>query len=72
MEQNKSEKLQCAECEKKIDYGRDVITVEKGVVGPRGVIPLGETMTFCSEECVSNYFNGPPSHDLPKLPPRIP
>ena len=72
MEEKEQQEFQCAECERKIEYGRDVITVEKGVVGPRGVIPLDEATTFCGEECVGNYFNGTPNPDLPKLPPRIP
>ena len=72
MREKEQREIQCAECEKKIEYGRDVVTVEKGVVGPRGIVPLGEMMTFCSEDCVGRYFDGTPSDDLPKLPPRIP
>ena len=44
----------------------------RGVIGPRGVIPLDEEQHFCSDECVSEYFNGDPTEGLPKLPPRIP
>ena len=34
--------VRCDQCRKKVEYGQDVITVERGVIGPRGSIPLGE------------------------------
>lgn len=49
-----------------------MLMVEKGVLGPRGPVPLGEVLFFCDEKCVSNYFNDVPDESLPKLPPRIP
>ena len=64
--------LRCAECHREIDLGHDLITAEKGVTGPRGVVPLGKVNVFCSEECISKYFNGQPSDDLPEVPRRIP
>ncbi len=69
---NQSQNLQCSECRRSIGYGGDIITTEKCVSGPRGIVPLGERLVFCSEECVSSYFNGADLGDLPKVPPRIP
>lgn len=71
MEYTEEKKLECASCRKVIDFGRDIIAVEHGVNGPRGFVPLGETLLFCREKCVSDYFD---SHDSnrQKLKPRIP
>jgi hypothetical protein len=65
-------KLRCSECRKSIDYGRDAISTEACVNGPRGLVSLGEKLVFCSEECVSNFFRDSDLSDLPSLPPRIP
>ena len=62
----------CKECNKLIDYGGDLIAVEKCVNGPRGRVPLGEILIFCNEECLSNYYCDYDGRELPKLPPRIP
>ena len=70
-ETQEKEKVRCENCRKTVEYGRDVITASRGVIGPRGVIPLDQEHHFCSEECVSSYFNGD-SKDIPRLPPRIP
>ncbi len=64
--------LTCDECQRPIQYGGDLLTVEKGVSGPRGVITLDDTLTFCQEECLSKYFNGASVNGLPQVPPRIP
>ena len=64
--------LNCNSCQRAIDFGHDLITAEKGVSGPRGIVPLGEIKVFCSEQCVSNYFNGILSDDLPEILRRIP
>jgi hypothetical protein len=62
--------LRCDQCRRPVEYGADVITVEKGVSGPRGVVPLGEALTFCSDECLASYFGG--DDDLPRISYRIP
>ena len=75
MEENESEKndaLQCDQCKHKISYAGDVISVEKCVNGPRGVIPLGEVMRFCCEDCVSKYFQQEPASNLKEIGQRIP
>lgn len=73
MENNQGqEPLRCDYCKGEIFLGRDVVRVEKSVNGPRGVIPLGEAFTFCSEACVSRFFDREPIDDLPEIQPRIP
>ena len=73
MKENKSEKSpRCENCKGEIRFGSDVISVEKCVSGPRGLIPLDETLTFCSEDCVSAYFDHEPTSGLPKVFRRIP
>ncbi len=69
---NQEEAVRCDYCKSEIQYGRDVISVEKCVNGPRGVIPLGDTYTFCSEACVSQFFDDEPLGDLEEVPRRIP
>ena len=71
MEYTEEKKLECASCRKEIDFGRDIIAVERGVNGPRGFVPLGETLFFCREMCVSEYFDNNDSN-RPKIKPRIP
>ena len=66
------DKLRCNECRTTIDYGRDAIATEACVNGPRGLVSLGETLVFCSEECLSNFFSDSDLSDLPSMPPRIP
>jgi hypothetical protein len=70
--QNDIAKLKCNECGKQVEYGGDVITMEKCVSGPRGIVPLGETLIFCCEECVGNYYGASDISELTKMPPRIP
>ena len=65
-------KLKCSECGKRIDYGGDLLTVEKCVLGPRGIVELGEKLLFCSEKCLRSYYSDTDVSQLPKMPPRIP
>ncbi len=69
---NHKPSLRCSECHREIDLGHDIITVEKAVSGPRGIVPLGDVATFCSEQCVSAYFDGTPASDLPEVPFKVP
>lgn len=62
----------CSNCNNEVHLGKDLFIAEKGVLGHRGPIPLGEVRFFCSETCLSNYFNDIPAESLPKFPPRIP
>ena len=56
MEEPQHDKLQCQECRKEIQFGKEFTTTEKSVVGPRGVVPLGHVIVLCSNECVAKYF----------------
>ena len=61
--------MKCEECQRKLELGVDVLTLEKCVVGPRGIVPLGEKSHFCSEECLTEFYSG---NDLPQIDRRIP
>ena len=50
----------CLQWRTEIQFGRDLVAVEKGVNGPRGFVPLGETLMFCSNRSVGECFDGPP------------
>lgn len=63
------EKSNCTNCRRKLEIGVDVICVEDGVIGMKGLIPLGKPMLFCSEKCLCDYFD---MSDLPSCPGRIP
>lgn len=58
---------ECGYCRTRLDIGRDSLGVQRGVVGHKRFIPLDDVIVFCSDECVSKYFNGTPS-----VQPRIP
>jgi len=64
-----NEKKKCANCTKDIDIGSDIIRVEEGVSGLKGFIPLENTMLFCCEKCLMDYFD---MSNLPSLPGRVP
>ena len=57
MEETNSIKLKCEHCRQEIQLGEDLWTVEKGVSGPRGVVPLGKVMVFCGEEHLKEFFD---------------
>ncbi len=61
--------MECSQCRRKLELGVDVITVEKCVIGPRGIVPLGESENFCSEECLIDFYN---DTDIPHIDRRIP
>jgi hypothetical protein len=57
-QEESNETKECMNCQFALDMGRDAISFELGVIGPRGFIPLDEKMLFCCEKCVKEYFNG--------------
>lgn len=57
-DENEHTKRRCVECHRAIEIGQEVIEVEQGVLGFRGTVPLRDRLTFCSRDCVRNYFNG--------------
>ena len=64
--------MNCAHCREEIDYGKDVLSVEEGVAGPRGFVPLEEKLFFCSEECLRDYYDKVDLSKLPKVKRRVP
>ena len=59
----------CTNCQRVLDLGMDVLTVQEAVLGPRGIVPLGEMLLFCSEACLKDYYD---LSDLAEVPRRIP
>lgn len=62
-------KLKCAQCNRELDVGKDVIRVDDGVMGMKGFVDLDHTLYFCSEECIKEYFD---LSGLSSIPGRIP
>ncbi|PHS15769.1 MAG: hypothetical protein COA78_04820 [Blastopirellula sp.] len=60
MEKIPPESVKCDQCRKKVENGKDVISVARGVFGPCSVIPLEEESHFCCEACVSDFFDTAP------------
>ena len=56
-ELEQGEKLKCEECGKEIHLGEDLIVVEKCVIGPSRIVPLGAIFCFCCEKCLCDYFS---------------
>lgn len=50
--------LKCQNCRRSVDYGKDCLRVSRGVLGPRGFVPLEDTM-FCCERCLAEYHADP-------------
>ena len=59
----------CTNCKRTLDLGVDALTVQEAVLGPRGIIPLGELLLFCSETCLMDYFD---LSDLVEVQRRVP
>ena len=59
----------CANCRRDLGVGVDTIRVDEGVIGTKDFVPLDNTMFFCCERCLRDYFD---MGDLPSMPPRIP
>ena len=62
----------CAECRKRLDLGVDVLTLEPGVIGPRGVVPLGDVQLLCSGACFRAHTGGSPPVTLKRRALQIP
>lgn len=63
--------IECAECHARIDLGRDLIRLEQGVLGPRGLVPLENAVYFCSESCMQEHVCGNEA-TVEKRPRRMP
>ena len=70
--EQETRQTRCDNCRKQIDFGNDLITTEKCVYGPRGIVPLGEIKKFCSDKCVKAWFSDDPAEGLPEVRFRIP
>ena len=72
MDDEENEKMTCVSCRRDIDLGNDVLSLERGVVGPRGFVPLGDIRLFCSESCAEEYFDGDEPTEKVKRPRQVP
>lgn len=61
----------CDNCHQAIDFGKSLFKTEEGVLGPRGFVSLDNNRLFCSEACLSDYFEDIVI-DRPKLRRRVP
>lgn len=59
----------CAECDRPLRLGVDVITLEHGVIGPRDVVPLQDVQLFCGDDCLKKSVE---DTEVEHLPRRIP
>ncbi len=66
------EETQCKECRSPLRLGDCLWNAEQGVIGPRGIVPLGEALNFCCEKCLADYFAEDGVEDAGELPHRVP
>lgn len=59
----------CEECRRELDLGVDAVSLQHGVMGPRGFVSLDEQKFFCDEECLEQWLIG---SEVEKLRRRIP
>lgn len=62
-------KLTCAQCQRELDVGVDILRVDEGVRGMKDFVPLDNTLYFCCEDCIREYFD---LSGLPSIPGRFP
>ena len=60
--------MPCAYCNKKLYLGVDAIDAKKGVIGPRGFVPVDEQLLFCSDACICKYFDDPTNDEEERIP----
>ena len=58
----------CANCQRELSMGLDVLSLQQGVVGPRGFVPLEEMTLLCNKECVRQYFSDDPWGSVQRIP----
>lgn len=61
--------MNCTNCRRELTQGNDVVTLQSGVIGPRGFICLEEQKYFCDDECLEAYIC---DSETEKRPRRIP
>lgn len=64
--------VRCARCRSVLAWGEDVFTVETGVCGPRGFVPLEAPLVFCSGDCVIRHFSDGVDDEPQQLARRVP
>ena len=64
-----SKVVQCVQCQRGLNFGVEVISLEYVVIGPRGLVRLEETKLFCDEDCLQRFLSDEESEHLPR---RIP
>ena len=69
MEDAESRAVQCAQCQREIDLGADLLAITEGVLGPRGFVPLSKPRYMCSEACLDSQGE---HRDVEKMRRRIP
>lgn len=47
--------FRCKTCDRELTQGMDVTTVQHGVLGSRGLVPLEDATCFCSWKCLEEY-----------------
>jgi len=63
-------KKTCSNCIRELEIGMDLLRVDQGVLGTKGTfVPLENTLLFCGERCLRDYFD---IGDLPSMPGRVP
>jgi hypothetical protein len=57
IERENQKEVNCSACQRPIDYGMEAVQVQNVICGPRGLIPIGDALVFCSDGCHESYFN---------------
>ena len=70
-EEKQDSTTRCDKCHRSIAHGESLFKTEEGVLGPRGFISLDNNRLFCSEACLSGYFDDM-AIDRPRLKRRVP
>ncbi len=63
------EPVRCTQCRRQLDLGVDSVSMQHGVMGPRGFVALNEPRFFCDEDCLERWLT---DAEVVKLPRRIP
>ena len=63
--------MYCSMCRRELADASDVLEVQEGIVGLRGIVPLTAPLVFCSENCLRAYFEGK-AKERPKHRRKIP
>lgn len=45
----------CRVCDRELVQGMDVTILQRGILGPRGFVPLEDMEFFCTRTCLEEY-----------------